>query len=86
VRLDSIHFFLSKAVIKNYIIIFFKNLISIRNCNKKYEHPERVATPSPSVSLSFFLAARSFISRQFTLVVLEPMVAELHVRQVDYLM
>jgi hypothetical protein len=77
VPLDSILFFLSKGVIKNYIIKKFKSFIRIKNYNKKFEHPERVAT-LVLPSLSFVLAARSFISRHITLVVLEPMVAELH--------
>jgi hypothetical protein len=38
-------FFLSKGAIKDYIIKKFKSFISIRNYNKKFEHPERVATP-----------------------------------------
>jgi hypothetical protein len=38
-------FFLSEGAIKNYIIKNFKSFISIRNYNKKFEHPERVATP-----------------------------------------
>jgi hypothetical protein len=61
--LNSIHFFLSKGVIKNYIIKQFKSFISIRNYNKKFEHPERVATseydlnPSNLLKLNFTIEA-----------------------------
>jgi hypothetical protein len=43
-QLDSIYFFLSKSVIKNYIIKRFKGFISTRNHNRKFEHLVKVAT------------------------------------------
>jgi len=54
-QLNSLHFFLSKGAIKNYIIKKFKSFISISYYNKKFKHPERVATPGYDLNPSNLL-------------------------------
>jgi len=51
--LDSIYLFISKSVIKNYIIKTFKGFISIRNHNRKFEHLVKVATLELDVFFNF---------------------------------